>query len=107
RIMPPPAMAIREARMNLRQVSILAASSSMCASMRTISSCGSPSLLWACKVQHSQRTTARLDTLFRRNDDTRMEALMDLADWLRSLGLERYEAVHIEPVSRKPKRKYA
>jgi hypothetical protein len=33
-------------------------------------------------------------------------ALMDLAD-LRSLGLERYEAAHIEPVSRKPKRKYA
>ncbi len=27
---------------------------------------------------------------------------MDLADWLRSLGLERYEAAHIEPVSRKP-----
>jgi hypothetical protein len=26
-----------------------------------------------------------------------MEALMDLADWLRSLGLERYEAAHIEP----------
>ena len=43
----------------------------------------------------------RLDTIFRRNDDTRM-ALMDLAD-LRSLGLERYEAAHIEPVSRKPK----
>jgi hypothetical protein len=30
-----------------------------------------------------------------------MEALMDLADWLRSLGLERYKAAHIEPVSRK------
>ena len=29
---------------------------------------------------------------------------MDLADWLRSLGLERYKAAHIEPVSRKPKR---
>ncbi len=43
----------------------------------------------------------RLDTIFRRNDDTRMEALMDLADWLRSLRLERYEAAHIEPVSRK------
>jgi hypothetical protein len=36
-----------------------------------------------------------------------MEALMDLADWLRSSGLERYEAAHIEPVSRKPKQKYA
>jgi hypothetical protein len=35
------------------------------------------------------------------------EALMDLADWLRSLGLERYEAAHIEPVSRMPKWKYA
>ena len=31
---------------------------------------------------------------------------MDLADWLRSLGVERYEAAHIEPVSRKPKWKY-
>jgi hypothetical protein len=58
-------------------------------------------------MQHSRRTTARLDKLFRRNNDTRMEALIDLADWLRSLGLERYEAAHIEPVSRKPKRKYA
>jgi hypothetical protein len=28
---------------------------------------------------------------------------MDLADWLRSLGLERYEAAHIEPVSRQAK----
>jgi hypothetical protein len=37
---PPPATAIREARMNLRQLSILAASSSMCSSMRTIASCG-------------------------------------------------------------------
>ncbi len=59
------------------------------------------------REKHSRRTTARLDTLFRRNDDTRMEALMDLADWLRSLGLERYKAAHIETVSRKPKRKYA
>ncbi len=32
---------------------------------------------------------------------------MDLAHSLRSLGLERYEAAHIQPVSRKPKRKYA
>ncbi len=28
---------------------------------------------------------------------------MDLADCLGSLSLERYEAAHIEPVSRKPK----
>ena len=59
------------------------------------------------QVQHSRRINVRLDKLFRRDDDTRMEALMDLADWLRTLGLERYEAAHIEPVSRKPKRKYA
>jgi hypothetical protein len=50
RTMLPPAKAIREARMNLRQLSILAASSSMCASRRTISSCGSPSPLGAYKV---------------------------------------------------------
>ena len=34
---PPPATAIRETRMNLRQLSTLAASSSMCSSRRTIS----------------------------------------------------------------------
>jgi hypothetical protein len=44
---PPPATAIREARMNLRQLSILAASSSMCSSRRTISSWGSTSP-WVC-----------------------------------------------------------
>ena len=37
----PPATAIRAARMNLRQLSILAASSSVCSSRRTISSWGS------------------------------------------------------------------
>ena len=52
--MPPPAMAMREARMNLRQFSILAASSSMWASRRTISSCGSPPLLWTRKVERRQ-----------------------------------------------------
>jgi hypothetical protein len=40
---PPPAVAIREARMNLRQLSILPASPLICSLMRTISSCGSPS----------------------------------------------------------------
>jgi hypothetical protein len=37
--MPPPATAIRPASMNLRQLSILAASSSTCSSSRSTSSC--------------------------------------------------------------------
>ena len=44
----PPATDIREARMNLRQLSILAASSSIRSSRRTISSRGS--VLWSSKV---------------------------------------------------------
>ena len=73
--MPPPNVAMRDARINLRQFSILAESRSICPSRLTISSCGSPSPLWGCKVQRSQRITARLDTLFRLNDDKHMEAL--------------------------------
>ena len=43
----------------MRQLSILAASSSMCSSSRTISSCRSPSLLLTCKVQHPRWITDR------------------------------------------------
>src|SRR5262249_28483180 len=67
--MPPPVTAIREAKMNFRQLSILAQSSSMRSSRRTISSCS----FWANKFQYpwpqSEPATAKLPYEWRPGSD--------------------------------------
>jgi hypothetical protein len=57
RTTPPPATAIRPARMNLRQLSILAASSAICASSWTISTRWSLSFVVAHGGQHARTAT--------------------------------------------------
>ena len=96
RTMPPPVMAIREARMNLRQLSILAASSSMCASSARSRRAGRRRF-WGIQSASLPKDTAHLDTLFA---GTMIHAWRRC--WTSQLGCgtlaERYEVVHIELV---------
>ena len=88
--MPPAPVAIREARINLRQLSILAASSSMCSSSRTISSCRSPSLLLTCKVQHPHNAAGARGDL--RGQD-KLAAALDLGSKLFDVLLQPHNLV--------------